>query len=290
MVEDGIEKGYIDVKDDLMLYGRDTRPLYKAIQYFTDPWVPGISNNEEGSIALFSSLNIPLKDGSWRKPRDLTKEETKKLATALSFRAVKFAPEEFKPHVTKLIVGESYILKDQKPETPLRNAKEFSTSLNAAGKNGAPEIGIEITKNNKKVYTDLMSLLRSHRKKIARSLDRIESEIKTTSNNVFQYFDATDKASRDIVGTIAGMLLGTKDSDPYKPMIGYVDSGDETKISARGSKLLQLKGVNLADAIEKIADEVGGEGGGHAPACGATIPTENLDKFLNLYERELSSE
>ena len=290
MVEDGLGNGYIDVEKDLMLYGRDTRPLYKALQYFTDPWIPGISNNEEGAIALFSRLNIPLKDNGWRKPGDLTEEEKKKLATALSFRAVKYAPEEFKPHVTKLIVGESYILLNQKEKTPLRNAREFSTSLNAAGKNGAPQIGLEITKGNKKVYPDLMSLLRSHRKKIARSLDRLGEEIQVTPNNVFQYFDATGKTSRNIVGTIAGMLLGTKDSDPYKPMIGYVNDNDETKISARGSKLLQLKGVNLATAIEKVSKKLGGEGGGHAPACGATIPSKNLDKFLELYEKELNVE
>lgn len=288
MVEDGLENGYIDVEKDLMLFGRDTRPLYKALQYFTDPWVPGISNNEEGAIALLSRLNIPLKDNGWRKPGDLTDEEKKKLGTALSFRSVKYAPEEFKPHITKLIVGESYILLNQQEKTPLRNAREFSTSLNAAGKNGAPKIGLEITKGNKKVYPELMSLLRSHRKKIARSLDKLGDDIQVTPNDVFQYFDATGKTSRNIVGTIAGMLLGTEDSDPYKPMIGFVSNNGETKISARGSKLLQLKGVNLANAIEKVADELGGEGGGHAPACGATIPSENLDKFMELYEEELN--
>ncbi len=56
------------------------------------------------------------------------------------------------------------------------------------------------------------------------------------------------------------------------------------KISARCSKLLFLKGLDLGEAIREAADSVGGEGGGHAVACGAQVDDDKVDEFLEHFE------
>ncbi len=43
-------------------------------------------------------------------------------------------------------------------------------------------------------------------------------------------------------------------------------------------------GLNLADAISKAAEKVGGVGGGHNVAAGATIPPEAKEEFLELMD------
>jgi len=73
ILNDAIGSGLIAEKD-VLLYGRHTRPVFKSLQYFTDPFVPDISNNESGAISLLQMLGIPLKDGEkWRTLTDLGK-------------------------------------------------------------------------------------------------------------------------------------------------------------------------------------------------------------------------
>lgn len=44
------------------------------------------------------------------------------------------------------------------------------------------------------------------------------------------------------------------------------------------------RNLDLAEALRKGDDEVGGRGGGHPVASGATIPKEGLEKFLSLVD------
>jgi single-stranded-DNA-specific exonuclease len=57
-------------------------------------------------------------------------------------------------------------------------------------------------------------------------------------------------------------------------------SGDSIKISARGTRALLARGVDLARACRKAAQGSGGMGGGHNIASGATIPLGSEMGFL----------
>ena len=56
------------------------------------------------------------------------------------------------------------------------------------------------------------------------------------------------------------------------------------KVSARGTQDLVRSGLNLAVAISQAAEKVGGVGGGHNVAAGATIPLEAKGEFLELMD------
>lgn len=99
-----------------------------------------------------------------------------------------------------------------------------------------------------------MGILRKHRTVIAKSIEEIKE---ITQREYIQCFEAP--ISENIVGTVTGMLLGTN-ADPYKPLVGITNSEDSLKISVRCSKVLVLKGVNLAKAVIKAAKDVEGEG------------------------------
>jgi len=53
-----------------------------------------------------------------------------------------------------------------------------------------------------------------------------------------------------------------------------------TKVSARATKPLVAAGLDLAVALRTVASELGGDGGGHNIASGATIPKGKEEKFL----------
>ena len=281
IVADGTAAGVLKAEPDLLLYGRFTRPLFKSLQYFSDPPIPGISGNESNAIALLSQLGIPIKGDDWRTLSDLTMEEKQTLGTEMIQRILSVLPPEFVAIAPRLVFGEVYTLPGEDRYSPLRDASEFSTCLNASGRNDCPEIGVEVAKGNRGIYYDrLMSLLARHRRKLARGIEIVNSRGITKLGNL-QYFDGTG-ISDTLVGTIAGLLLGTEECDPYTPLIGYTPADANTiKVSVRCSKLLVRRDLNMGAILRNVSRKYGGAGGGHAFACGAFVPHEHITPFLD---------
>jgi len=290
ILKDAVDAGVVMHEKDLMFYGRHTRPIFKTLQYFTDPFVPGVSNNESGCVALLQHLGIEPKDGDrWRTAIDLEKEEKMKIADALIQGAMEKIPQELTSYVPGLVIGDIYTLLNEEKGSELRGASEFSTCLNATGRNDRPEVGLELAKGERgDVEKELMSLLRVHRRNIAQGLEFVEGEgVKVGPGNFVQYFDAGEGVKSTIVGTIAGMMLGTENIDPYKPIIGLSDVEGGAKASARCSRVLILKGIDMSEAIKNAANSVGGTGGGHAVACGAFVPEGKKEEFIRKFEEGL---
>lgn len=55
-------------------------------------------------------------------------------------------------------------------------------------------------------------------------------------------------------------------------------------ISIRGSKNCKC---HLGRVVNNISSDLGGSGGGHVKACGAVIPTERLDEFIDTLNKYL---
>lgn len=290
IMEESVETGVLECKKDLLLYGRHTRPIFRAIESFTDPPIPGISNSVAGCVSLLKDLGIPYKtEGGYRRPIDLTDDEKRELGTELITRAITHVPEELVEYVPGLIVGEVHTLLRERERSMLRDADEFSTCINATARHEQPLIGLEVAKGDRKVYyRAMLNLLKYHRRCIAEGMSFIGQQgMRRGPEDYLQYFDATGVLKETFVGTLASLTLGHERCDPYKPIVGMVRTRGVAKISARCSKLLFLKGLDLAKAIRAAARSVGGEGGGHAVACGAQVDEEKVPEFMREFERQL---
>jgi RecJ-like exonuclease len=58
------------------------------------------------------------------------------------------------------------------------------------------------------------------------------------------------------------------------------ESAEELKVSSRGSHALVRRGLDLSAVMREASRAVGGDGGGHDVAAGATIPIDERDAFL----------
>jgi single-stranded DNA-specific DHH superfamily exonuclease len=69
-----------------------------------------------------------------------------------------------------------------------------------------------------------------------------------------------------------------------RPLVTLNHKDDMVKISARGTRPLISEGLDLSIALRKAAQAVGGAGGGHTIASGASIPPGSEDRFLALLD------
>lgn len=291
ILKEGVSRNLIEFKDDLLLYGRYTRPLFKSLQYFSDPYIPGITGNEHACKNLLETLHLE-KDDQWITLSQLSFQQKRVLASELVRRSLRYAPPDLGKYIPQMIIGESYSLCKEEETSPLRDCSEYATCLNACGRRGRFEVGIEVAKGNRGLYYEmLLTLLQEHRASIAKALESMrDKEVKKLQQ--LQIMDASG-ISDNIVGTVAQMLLGQNGINPYLPLMVYTPSDKNPrvyKVSVRCSRLLLYRKIHLGKAIRKAASLSEGEGGGHAPACGAYIPEDKLDYFTEQFASLVSNQ
>ncbi|RLI76687.1 recombinase RecJ [Archaeoglobales archaeon] len=278
VLNEAIKNGFVEVVKDLRFFGKQTRPVYKMLEYTFNPYLPGISGNERGAIEFLESLGISLKNGEWRKWIDLSKEEKRTIISEI----VKVCIEARMPlNLIKRLVGESYIISYEEEGTELRDAMEYSTLLNATARYGYHDVGLRVCQGDREAYKKARSLLQNHRKNLSDGI-RYVDEIGIVELKNIQYFHAGDEILDTIVGIVAGMCFYK--ANLRKPIIAFANNEEGIKVSARATQWLVDKGVHLGKALMAAAEKVGGKGGGHSIAAGATIPEGSEEKFLEFLD------
>ena len=286
--QDAIDEGYLKLdENDINIYGRNTRPLFVALSYFSDVKLP-ITNNTTETMAILEELGIDEKHNR-KKLNDLTMEEKTKLYQKLLGMISKAVPGRYIQYIPQLIIGDAYTFIKEDADSFLRDGSEFSTAMNACGRNHEEKVAMEVLKGDRiEALDELESISKTHRYNLATSISQIAESDETNIIELknLQYFDGTG-IKPEIVGTVTGMILGY--CNWKKPIIGYTQTDDYgLKISLRCSRLLSYDGIHFGNIIREIAADVGGTGGGHAMACGAYIPIDKKDEFLNLFNEKLN--
>ncbi len=290
ILDDGVEEGVIEIKKDTTLYGLESRPLHKVLEYASDPILPGLTGDESSCVNFLVENDITLKeDNDWRRWHDLTKDEKRKILSEL---ARKILSKGFPPENVTCMIGEIYILPGEEPGTMLHQAKEFSTLLNSCGRYEKGMIGLKVCLDDRDEYLKKAEkLLKGHQKILVDCLNYVES-IGVEERDFIQFFHGEDRIPDTVVGTVAGMVLSSGDVDKKLPILAFADSEERggVKVSSRGTKRLVDNGLDLSSAMSECAEKVGGEGGGHDIAAGALIPEGKEEEFIDIVEQKIGSQ
>lgn len=289
ILNQGIEAGVLTAKMDIQFFGRETRPVYKMLQYANDPVIPGITGRESSARSFLSELNIPLKNGDkWRHWIHYSTDERKKVISQL---VQLLLSKGFGYELTSRIVGEVYEITPEPIATELHDAKEFATLLNSTARYGEYKVGLQVCLGDRDEYLKkARSLLRGHRHNLVEGI-QLAKEEGIIQLDYVQYFHAKTGIRDTIVGIIANMLLNDEETRNDLPLVGFAEKTEgEIKASARATQFLVNKGLDLSIIIRESAESVGGVGGGHNIAAGATIPKGKEDEFLEKFEKRVKEQ
>ena len=283
IMADAEANGDMVVDMDLRFFGRETRPINQYLQFSSDPQIPGLSDNAAGCLQFLDSMGIRGKDGSrWRVWDDLTREERER-ATASILEMV--GPEQ-----ESRAFGEMYRFPNMPARTGLRDAKEFATVLNSCGRYDDAETGLRICCGDMTALKDAERNRADHRKHISSAMSYIRDNHLLRERRFIQWFDAGSEIKETVVGIVAGMVLSSGDCARNIPIIAFADSDDGVKVSARADRSLVDRGLDLSQIMKTASELVGGYGGGHTVAAGATIPPDQKERFLDIVEDLVSSQ
>ncbi|MCK5548269.1 MAG: DHH family phosphoesterase, partial [Thermoplasmata archaeon] len=276
ILDDGRKAGVVESLTDLRFFGRASRPLIKFLQFANDPAIPKLAENEDACTGFLNELGIDLLDGErWRSWCDLKQFERKLVISEIVKLILQTGYGSAK---AETLIGDVYVLCEE--DGMLSDAKEYSTLLNSCGRYEKADVGLKVCLGDRdKEFGKALKLLRGHREYLVNSLKYIR-DIGIKELRAVQYFHAKDKVLDSVIGIIAGMILGSGDANRKLPIFGFANSSNEVKVSARSTKELVARGLNLSVVMRKASSMVGGVGGGHNIAAGATIPKGKEEEFI----------
>lgn len=269
-------KGLIQVHKGLKFFGLQTRPIHKLLEYSSDMKIPGITGSESGAIQFLQTLGIdPKKGSSWKTFGDLTQEEVQRLTAAIIMKKGNDKnPED--------IFTKVYTLPGEEVGSPLRDAKEFSTLLNACGRLSKASLGMGACLNDpalKKLAIEEMAVYRKELVKALNWFDANKDSDKVFKTERFMIINAEKNILATMIGTTASILSrGSSFPNDFIILSMAQNTDNTTKISLR--VVGDAESIDCKDLVCKMVEQSAGEAGGHKHAAGAVIPTEKEAEFV----------
>jgi RecJ-like exonuclease len=294
IVNDGVAAGLLKVEKDLTFFGRETRSIHKTLATTTNPFIPGLSGEEDKALVFLANLDIPLKQGDrFRALCDLTDDERRRLCSALADHLLS---KGMHLEVENLI-GYIYILTKEEPNTALRDAREFAVVLNSTGRMDRPSVGIAICMGDRKAaLKEANKILEEYRRNINKYLGWVNEkpERMRELQNIYVIY-GENFINEKIIGTVSSIIVSGL-ANTEKPLIAFanVENEQAAKFSARTTEAAIRKGVNLGEVMRLASEAHGGNGGGHNIAAGAQVPLDEVEGFVGtvdeLVGRQLKGE
>lgn len=264
VLDEALTNGLLQENIEIKLYG-DT--LFDSLYYSIDPYYTGLSGNKDEIKELFKQLNLK-KD---LKIENLDNEKKKQLQSFLMLRLIKNGCEK---NILDTVIRPRY-------RSGMFNCEleRFADLLDSCGKGGNRGLGLALCMGDKQAFDEAVELEKDYKQKILDELLKLEKD-GFKEKKSFRYFYSKDSSLGGVIGGIASNFI----LDKEKPLLSLVKKDHELHISCRGNQYLVSKGLDLGLAMNETAKKLGGHGGGHSIAAGATISSKKEEEFLDMVD------
>jgi RecJ-like exonuclease len=268
----------LEVRKGLVLYPA-TRPLRRALEWSTSPYIPGVTGNGPGVIDLLRETGI----SGEKSLLELSEDEMSKLITAIMIRrAGRKESEE--------ILGNLYVLKFFNTKEDVR---EISVLINACSRLGYSDVAISYCLENEKAKSRALDIYTEYKQELVSGL-RVAEKMDKMDGKGFVILNAKDQIKDAIVGTICSMLSSSPTYKEGTILIGMAYNEDKIKVSAR---MVGRNGRNLKELMEKTIvafkdknPNTIAEVGGHQYAAGCLVEKEKEKEFIETLRKNLEIE
>lgn len=260
ILEEALKAKVVSVRRGLKVGNGD---LTDVLAYSTEPFLD-ITGYPEKVREFLSQLGLS------GNIEELPEEAVIKLVNAVALKLARQAS----PEAVEAVIGEVLLM-----DTELvKNVYDFISVLSSCGKQKIYGLALAICLRDREVVDDALSLSKEHEKKL--TLDIRENVEKIHKGENIWYIITADAVS---TGNLASTVV--RYLHPELPFICVNESEGILKVSARGTRELVSKGLDLSFALREAANAVGGNGGGHNVASGASIPLGSAEEFLSIADR-----
>ncbi len=294
ILRDAVNGDLVKVVKDILLFGSETRPVHLALKYTSDPFIEGLTGDEDKCIAFLTNLGIPLKkDGDWRSLSDLNQEEKVKLYSALVTYMLQIG---YDTKIAEQLIGTKYIIKSEEEGSPLRDIREYAYMLNACSRLGYSGLAVSLCLGDRsKALLEVQNVINEYRQKISKYITWLNEPGRIKETEFLKIIHGEDVIDDRMIATIASIYSRVTAQSENKVLIcfAYKSEGDGVKVSARGTDELVKKGLNLNQALKKAVSEMGlteNEAGGHDIAAGAEIPVGSEETFASYLNKIIRSQ
>lgn len=290
ILRDAVDMKLVEVVQDLTLFGIQTRPVHRAIAATTTPFLPGLSGEEDHCLALLDAANIPSKiDDRWRAIVDLSMEEKRRLVDSIIQHMISL---KVSGEVALELIGSVYTLVREDPWTPLRDAREFASLLNACGRMGKAGLGVSLGMRDRgTAFEEAQQVYSEYRKWLAKYMKWLTGDPSVLRQMEYVVIVRGEGViDESMTGAVSSLVSSSNLFGLSKVTVVVTSARDgRAKISTRATDQLVARGVNLGRILQDLTPKFGGNGGGHAIAAGATLDKGRLDMFLDEFGRIIGS-
>ena len=260
ILQEARNAGVISVRKGLRI---PDGPVDEILLTLLEPYLD-IAGDREATDRLLAELGVS------GNIQDMGAEDTRKLASAM---ALKIAGKA-EPAVTQSIVGDVLILNKE----VVSNIYSLEWMLNCCGKMDQQALGLALCMRDASVVDEAARISSKYQHTVVEQVKAGEKLIREMDH--IRYVALEDASG---TGIIAGTMI--RYVCPDKPFITLNIVKDIVKVSARGTRRLVDKGLDLGIAMREASAGVGGQGGGHNVASGASIPPQAIEEFLGAVDR-----
>ena len=276
------EEGLVEIDLDLLLVGRETRPLPDALAFTSQPFIEGLTWNRDACLSLLNSSGIALKEGGrWRVPAELSEDEKRAVIESITkFTAGKNATE-----IMEELIGYTYTFPQEDKRSFLRDGREFSTMLNSCGRISKSGVGIAVCMGDRnKMLQEGEKILTEYRKMIRGYMNILSNDRwRISESETCVMVNGEGVVPETMTGTISSLIAGSPKNSGK--IVILRTNGEENTVKFSSRKSFGCKSeVNLSSLMRTGAEKFDGVGGGHDAAAGARITKDKLDDFLDYLE------
>lgn len=263
------------IKKGLLLYP-STKPLDRALEYCSNPYIPGVTGSYAGCIELLREANIQRTQEKYKSLYELTEQEMSSLITTVMIRCANRKSNE-------AIIGNLFLVKWF---NKLEDAREISALINACSRMDHPDAALGFCLGNKQKKLEAEKIYIEYKTHLISAL-RYISQTEKISGRQYAIINAKDNIKDTIIGTITSIISHSPVYEEGTIIVGLAYNEDKIKVSAR---IVGKCGKNVRDVLHKIVVPLGGEVGGHPEAAGCLIQKTHEQTFIEELKKALEVE